>query len=87
MITVKGPARVFKTGWWIFSTTFTTNGPDEHVHNPNRPEGLLTPSELVNLRTIVTDYWNALKKWDEGVEIKTFVYKLSDVHGRIEVLK
>jgi hypothetical protein len=87
VITHYGPPKVVTAGWWIFKSTFTVRGPEELVHNPNRPEGLLKPSEVIALQALVRDFWDSVRKWDEGVEIKTFVYKLSDVHGRIEVLK
>lgn len=85
-VTVKGPPRTCTSGWWIFKSTMEY--PHEvQVANPEKPEGLLEDSELASFKALATGYHDTVRVWEEGVEIKTFVYKMADIHGRIEVLK
>lgn len=87
MVTLRRPAETITSGWWIFKSTWTTHEKGILMPNPNRPEGLLTAAEVVAERTIIKDFWDAVRDWDNDVEIKSFVYKMADIHGRIEVLK
>ncbi|WYW04209.1 hypothetical protein Kallioja_00011 [Pseudomonas phage vB_PpuP-Kallioja] len=54
----------------------------KHVHN-------LAYEVTDNLLTITqrATELDSVGHWFKRVEIKTFVYKLSDIHGRIEVVK
>lgn len=52
-----------------------------------KPEGLLEDSEVETLKAEVREHWAAVQKWNDDLEVKTFVYKMADVHGRIEVVK
>lgn len=53
----------------------------KHVHNLRYEvsDHLLT---IIQRSTVPGD-----SKWFKSVEIKTFIYKLSDIHGRIETIK
>lgn len=85
-VTVKGLPRTSTSGWWIFKSTMEFHQ-EVQVPNPEKPEGLLEASELADLKALVTGYYDTVRVWEEGLEIKTFVYKMADIHGRIEVLK
>jgi len=37
--------------------------------------------------SVYEDIREAIKEWRDGCEIKQFVYKMSDIHGRIEVIQ
>lgn len=52
-----------------------------------KPEGLLEDSEVAELQDQIRKYYSAVTKWNDDLELKTFVYKMADVHGRIEVVK
>ena len=79
------PEQVVKSGWWIFESTCTYPAVYETVEVPNKD--ILTAAELVELYNLM-DYGNkAYKAWQDRLEVKTFVYKMADVHGRIESIK
>lgn len=55
----------------------------ENVHI----KGLLTPQQVADYEAIIKAQRVAAKAWLDRLEVKTFVYKMSDVHGRIEVIQ
>jgi hypothetical protein len=70
------------SGWWIFKSTFTpvVMGFEEQ----DQHKDILTMAEVIDLQVIEQAYHKAWKAWKDRLEVKTFVYKMSDVHGRIE---
>ncbi|WYW04261.1 hypothetical protein Kompost2_00011 [Pseudomonas phage vB_PpuP-Kompost-2] len=51
------------------------------------PEGLLEPAEKAALELELRELYKAHADWRDRLEVKTFVYKMTDVHGRIETIK
>lgn len=79
------PAQVVERGWWIFKSSCTYGPIMKTIERPNRY--LLEPSEVTALHDQITAIYKAHQEWQDRLEVKTFVYKMADGHGRIEVLK
>jgi hypothetical protein len=70
------------SGWWIFKSSFT---PLTMVFEEPEPHpDTLTMAEVIDLQVIEQAHKKAYQEWRDRLEVKTFVYKMSDVHGRIE---
>lgn len=48
--------------------------------------GTLTDEQRSELVKIMDDYNTSVREWGAGYETKKFIYKISDIHGRIEVI-
>lgn len=53
---------------------------------PEPPKGFLEPPEKEALEAQIREFYKAHSAWRDRLEIKTFTYKMSDVHGRIETI-
>lgn len=49
-------------------------------------KGALSEEEITELNKTISDFEKATKVWMADLEKKQFVYKLTDIHGRIEVV-
>ena len=85
ILTTPDEPRTFTTGflWWRKTVVI----PAEPLPEPPPKPGRLTTEQRTELRKQFSDYCKAHDKWVNAVEIKEFVYKLSDIQGRIETLK
>jgi hypothetical protein len=69
-------------GWWIFKSSFTPL--TMALEEPEPHKDILTMAEVIDLQVIEQVHKKAYQEWKDRLEVKTFVYKMSDVHGRIE---
>jgi hypothetical protein len=84
MVPVAGES--YTTGWWIFKTTWS--GPlMMRMEEPEPHKDILTLAEVVELQEAKAAYQKEYAAWRDRLEVKTFVYKMADVHGRIEIIK
>lgn len=73
-------------GWWIFK--MGTHTPLEMVvEEPEPNPDILTDEQLKELYKVLTEHNLAFQAWKDRLEVKHFVYKMSDVHGRIEATR
>uniref|UniRef100_A0AAU6W3B9 Uncharacterized protein n=1 Tax=Pseudomonas phage Lepni01 TaxID=3138536 RepID=A0AAU6W3B9_9VIRU len=79
------PEETVTTGFWWWKRTYTI--PAETLPEIPKPEGFLEATELAALKAHRSAIWQAHAKWQDAVEVKHFIYKMADVHGRIEVVK
>lgn len=49
-------------------------------------QGALTKEEIAELEKVVADYRMQKIEWLERLETKKFIYKIADIHGRIEAI-
>lgn len=77
------PAQHIKYFRWGFWPVF-----EEVVEPPKTVviDGALSLDERAALEKTITDYAAAKRAFWRGLETKQFVYKISDIHGRIEVV-
>ena len=77
------PERHIKYFRWGFWPVF-----EEVVEPPKTVviDGALSLEERAELEKTISDYEAAKRDFWRGLETKKFVYKISDIHGRIEVV-
>jgi hypothetical protein len=79
---VAKPGETTTSGWWIFKSSFTPVVMGFEEQEPHKD--ILTMAEVIDLQVIEQAHRKAYQAWKDRLEVKTFVYKMSDVHGRIE---
>ncbi|QNJ57494.1 hypothetical protein [Pseudomonas phage PlaquesPlease] len=84
IIRLRLPPQVYYTGFLWWKKRHVVNEP---APLPEKPKGALDPEERERLSEIIRDYKRAFAEWESRVEIKEFIYKISDVHGRIVTTK
>ncbi|WZX11471.1 hypothetical protein YZUPF006_000009 [Pseudomonas phage YZU-PF-006] len=84
LLTIKPEPEVYYTGflWWR----------KKHIRKADEPKpearhGFLTPEELETHKATVRAYEKAVHEWENRKEIKEFIYKITDIHGRITITK
>jgi hypothetical protein len=80
------PGKTHTTGWWIFKSTWS-EPPMLTLEQPEPHPDTLTMAEVIDLQVIEQAHKKAYQEWRDRLEVKTFVYKMSDVHGRIEATR
>ena len=76
----------FKVTGWLWWTKYEEIKPDPLPNVAPHPD-LLEPAELAALKAELSELYKAHAAWGDRLEVKTFTYKMDDIHGRIEVLK
>lgn len=75
------------TGWLWWEKSEWVDVTETTIGDAVKPEGLLEDSEVAALKAQMRAYQKAMQEWHDDLELKTFVYKMADVHGRIEMTK
>lgn len=70
----------YRWGFWPIYESVEIKPPEVVV------EGALTKEQEAAHRKTMDDYATELSAWRGRNEVKTFIYKIADIHGRIEVV-